>query len=62
MVWGAKSFVGKTDLVVINDKLNLAYYTRILKAALLPIVDYIVEEDWILQQENAAVHTLRHTS
>lgn len=62
MVWGAISFNGKLDLVGNEGKMNSEYYTQVLENVLLPIADTVVGEDWILQQDNAAVHTSRHTT
>lgn len=40
----------------------LAYYSQILGAALVPIAKSVIGEDWILQQDNAAVRAMRHTN
>lgn len=60
MVWGATSFSGKLDLFGIERKKNSVHFNQILEHALLSISKRLIGEDWILQQDNANVHTSRH--
>lgn len=62
MVWGSISYQGKVDLVGIDGKMDSEYYVNVLQTVLLPVCNKLLAEDWILQQDNAAVHTSQRTN
>jgi transposase len=57
MVWGGFGYSGKTPLVVINGKQNSQNYIRQLELNLVPFGEEIGGEEWLFQQDNAAIHT-----
>ena len=61
MVWGGISYSGIISLVEVVTTMNSREYARNLDLGLLPMVGSIVGENWLLQQDNASVHTSNHT-
>ena len=57
MVWVAVSFNSKSEIIVINNKLNSQGYINVLKDGLLPL---ITEND-TFQQDNAPIHVSKVT-
>lgn len=41
--------------------MNLEYYVNVLQTVLLLVADTLLDGDWALQKENAAVHTPQKT-
>jgi len=59
MVWAAFSWNGTTDIVFIDGRLNSLGYRKVLEDHLLPKAAEIGGQEWIFQQDNAAIHTAR---
>lgn len=57
MVWGAICFNGKLDLVGIDGKMDSNYYVEVLQSVLIPSADALLGDEWVFQQDNAAVHS-----
>lgn len=56
MVWGAYGYNGKSDLAIIDHRLNSEDYQEILKNKLLHVGSRIGGRGWIFQQDNASIH------
>lgn len=61
MVWAGFSAAGKTSLAIISGTLNASGYVYTLMEHLLPNAPLIAGANWILQQDNASVHTAQVT-
>ncbi|CAK9804825.1 Transposable element Tc3 transposase [Anthophora quadrimaculata] len=59
MVWGAISSKGVVDLKVLKGRQNSKTYLEILKTAKIRIFDVVRDNQWIFQQDNAAIHTAK---
>ena len=57
MLWGCISFQGVGSLHRIRDRLNSEDYQQILGDFMLPDARLLVGEDFILQQDDATIHT-----
>lgn len=57
MVWLAVGYGGRTSLVFLNGRQNHKDYIRLLESELLPYGTELGGEDWIFQQDGAAIHT-----
>lgn len=56
MVWGAFSFQGTLPLAFITTKMNSLSYKELLEIALIEYAEDLMGEDFIFQQDNAAIH------
>ena len=61
MLWSCISFQGEGSLHCIRGRLNSEDYQQILGDVMLPDARCLVGEDFIFQQDNATIHTLRST-
>ncbi len=60
MIWGAFSINGKMDLQVVHGRQTAAGYVDMLqRASLLTEGPHLCGNDWVFQQDNAAVHNAR---
>lgn len=59
MVWGAFSMHGTTSLATVTCRMNSMNYIRTLEEHLIPFGDDVMENDFIFQQDNAAIHVSR---
>lgn len=57
MVWGAISYFGALDLSFQNARMTGSTYKGLLEAAFPKITDLFGPLPWILQQDNAPIHT-----
>jgi hypothetical protein len=58
MICGAFSAIGKADLVVMEGHQNAQKYAEVIERSLLPLVMLVIHgRDFIIQQDNAAIHT-----
>ncbi|KAF2355752.1 hypothetical protein FHG87_013492 [Trinorchestia longiramus] len=61
MVWGASRFNGTLELQLVEGRQTSAgYVTMLERASILTECPRICGENWIFQQDNAAVHNARH--
>lgn len=61
MVWAAFGSRGKSELVVISNRMDSPDYIEVLKNHLLPCGKNIGGKNWIFQQDNARIHTSAET-
>ncbi|KAK3513042.1 hypothetical protein QTP70_000198 [Hemibagrus guttatus] len=62
MIWGAFSFNGKMELQVVQGRQTAAGYVDMLQqASLMTEGPCLCGNDWVFQQDNAAVHKARLT-
>ena len=59
MVWAAFCFHGKTPICFITAKMNARNYEDLLEDILIEFSEGLPTENWIFQQDNAAIHTAR---
>ena len=62
MIWGAFSYHGNAELVVMEGKQNSAEYVNVLEESLIPFTNHVHNNAAIFQQDNAANHTSRSTT
>lgn len=61
MTWAAFSFYGKTPICMISTRMNSENYTDLLEDVLIEFGEQQPDQNWIFQQDNAAIHKSRHT-
>lgn len=61
MVWGAISMAGKLQLKIIDKKMNSDKFIDLLDDHFLPGAHSLYGEEFILQQDNAPIHSSRET-
>uniref|UniRef100_A0A3P9Q560 Tc1-like transposase DDE domain-containing protein n=1 Tax=Poecilia reticulata TaxID=8081 RepID=A0A3P9Q560_POERE len=62
MIWGAFSFNGTMDLQVVQGRQTAAGYVEMLqRASLMTEGPRLCDNDWVFQQDHAAVHNARLT-
>lgn len=59
MFWAAFSMYGKTPLCKITTRMNTRKYLDMLEDDLVPFLENEMEDDFIYQQDNAAIHVSR---
>lgn len=59
MVWGAISYYGVIDLVTTKGIMNAESYKTILENTIPKVSELFGPIPWILQQDNAPIHTAR---
>lgn len=57
MVWAGFGINGTTDIVFLDGNVNSYKYCDVIGDNLLPIGPLIADDPWILQQDNATIHT-----
>lgn len=62
MVWGAFYYGGKLPICFITTRMNSKDYTEVLEDVLLTFLDEHSDEEFIFQQDNAAIHASRETT
>ncbi len=61
MVWGAFGGQGKTSIAFLDGTQDSVKYCATLQDFLLPVAADIAGPNWVFQQDNAAIHTSKHT-
>ncbi|KAF2362922.1 Transposase Tc1-like [Trinorchestia longiramus] len=62
MVWGAFCFNGTLELQLVEDRQTSSRYVTMLeRASILTECPRMCGENWIFQQDNAAIHNARHS-
>lgn len=61
MVWAAFSLTGKTPICWISTKMNSEKYIELLEEVLLDFGECQDTENFIFQQDNAAIHVSRYS-
>lgn len=61
MVWGGISYRGQTPLAPITGKINSDVYQGVIAGNLIPCMSDLYPDGYILQQDNAPVHTSKST-
>ncbi|RWS09069.1 Transposable element Tc3 transposase-like protein [Dinothrombium tinctorium] len=61
MVWAAFSATGKTSIAFIDGRMNASKYQDLLGDYLLPDGPVIGGEEWLFQQDNAAIYRAAST-
>lgn len=56
MVWGGFNFYGKTDLIIMEGKVNAAQYTDVIREQLPKFGRKVGRNNVIFQQDNAPIH------
>lgn len=56
MVWAAFSRKGKTPIATISTRMNSESYVELLDSVLIPFTEDIMDNNFIFQQDNAAIH------
>ena len=57
MIWGMLLPSGELHYVEVPGTLNSVKYIKLLKDYALPIITSVLEDDWLLQQDNAPSHS-----
>lgn len=60
MIWETILYIRIVDLVGIEN-VDFKYYCQVLQHYFVENTENEIEEDWILQQDNAPVHASNHT-
>ena len=58
MIWGASSANSKAELVVMEGHQNVHKYIEVLDTSLLPFAEVHHGQDFVLQRDNASIHTV----
>ena len=61
MVWAAFCVKGKSEIAFINGRLNSEGYQTMLENFLIPMMENWPENDFVFQQDNAAIHISNST-
>jgi len=61
MIWGMLMPSGQLQCQEVKGNLNAAGYIAILKEVLVPTMESLYDDDWLLQQDNASSHTATKT-
>lgn len=61
MIWAAFSSHGKSDIAWITSRMNAVKYEELLEEYLLNMAENILPENFIFQQDNAAIHVAAST-
>lgn len=57
MVWDAICFNGNLNFVGIDGKMDSKYYVEVLQFIHIPSADALLGEEWVFQQDSAAVNS-----
>ena len=60
-MWGGISSLGTTPLCIFTENLTSERYISILETHLIPTVQVLYGNDWVLQQDNDPKHTAHRT-
>ena len=61
MIWGILMPSGQLRCQEVKRNLNSAVYVSILKKVLVPTMESLYDDDWLLQHENVSSHASRKT-
>ncbi len=61
MVWGAIGWGGRSDIMLLDEKVNSVYYQRVLESGLVPVLRFIANSPVTFQQDNASPHVSKST-
>lgn len=61
MSWGAFSYRGKVEICFISHKMNAAQYVELLDSELVSSGENFHGDNWTFQQDNAPIHSAKHT-
>lgn len=61
MIWAAFSRNGKTPVAKISTRMSSENYIELLEDVLIPFTEDVMPEDFIFQQDNAAIHVSKKT-
>lgn len=61
MVWAGFCYGGKTPMCFISTKMNAAMYVDLLDSELIEFAEQIYGDNWTFQQDNAPIHSAKHT-
>lgn len=56
MVWAAFSRRGKTPIATITTRMKSENYVELLDSVLIPFTEDVMENEFVFQQDNAAIH------
>lgn len=59
MVWGCISSYGVGKIVMLEGKVNATVYLKLLSEVIIPEGKRLIGDDFILQQDNAPIHTAK---
>lgn len=61
MMWAAFNYNSKTPICKITTRMNAEKYTEMLEDVLIPYIEELNTENFVFQQDNAAVHSAKLT-
>lgn len=61
MVWGAFSYYFKLPICFITTKMDSKLYLELLEDVLIEKLDEFADEEFIFQQDNAAIHVSKQS-
>lgn len=61
MVWAAFTYNNKTPICFISTRMNSDSYIELLETVLIDFGEQMPSQDWIFQQDNAAIHSSKRT-
>ena len=62
MVWAAISWQGKTELIVVDGKIDQVAYVQMLQEHLKTFIAQLHPRGCVFQQDNATAHAAKYTS
>lgn len=61
MCWAAFSIHGKTPIATISTRMNSGKYLELLEDVLIPFTEDVMPENFVFQQDNAAIHVSKQS-